>query len=340
MSKIPFISRDEFLASLHYGSHYEGLVDTIGYVSWGKIYPRNDHPGFPNHRSPFFHVHTDFVGGPIYVPSVVPEREILKQVELPEKELLNACMRRNADGTITVTTFDLEEITVSGEDSRISVQVGDEPYFGQTERVVTLEIVDRKAGINISSKATLKDVIKFLGDDNMTYASFLLGAAEYRLGHHVEKMLRFRGLETVDGFPLTGRTDPYTGGARSAARGTDATKFMGMKVTTAAKVAGALKGTGATLGVFGLVYTFYQYTIGEISGERTISDLVFGAIGFAGWPGMAISTVYFIWVSPLIDQQENVHYRDVTKEDILNQFFQQDLKKLITIPIHNPQPGH
>ncbi|WP_172664930.1 hypothetical protein [Pedobacter steynii] len=64
--------------------------------------------------------------------------------------------------------------------------------------------------------------------------------------------------------------------------------------TSALRTAGkSLALTGKLTGGLGLLITVYQYGGGQISGTEAIVDATFGAIGFMGPIGAAISITYF-----------------------------------------------
>lgn len=301
MSKIPFISTDEFDASLHYGSHYTGLVDSLGYVYWGKIFPRMPHPAYPNDISLYFTKNTDFVGEPVHVPMVIPEEDIFKQVEVPSEKLMELFTRRNPDGTITLKLFGGGHALVGSEDTQINFRTDYELIDGQMVKTITMEAHDRVTGQQITSKTPYKQLFKYMGEYG-GYASFIVGPLNYHLGKHMSEVARFRSVSALDGFPITPQSDSRFGNQYSSIRGRSRFRYGPIPGKVAMPISRVLKIGGPLLSIGGIVYTFHQYREGEISKAKFYSDAVFGVVGFAGPVGMGISLFYFMSISPGIDR--------------------------------------
>jgi hypothetical protein len=134
------------------------------------------------------------------------------------------------------------------------------------------------------TKNKLKDVFYFLGEGS-NYVSFL-GPLEFHMGNYMDKVHRFR---------------PITQGGREIIHGTSRYRYGFIPGKIAAPLATGLKVGGFVTGGIGLLYTGAQYWEGEISGKKAAWDGIFGVVGFLWLPGMVISLVYFITISPFID---------------------------------------
>jgi len=139
----------------------------------------------------------------------------------------------------------------------------------------------------------VKNVLEFISDaDN--YVS-MLGPVEYHMGRHLERVHRFRSVQTQDGYTIANKSGRYRYGP---IRG-EAIKPIG----------NVLRHAGYITGAGGIIYTGYQYLHDEIPLEKAILDGVFGVVGFCGLPGMVISLVYFSLISPHLDKDKLMNLR-------------------------------
>jgi hypothetical protein len=88
-----------------------------------------------------------------------------------------------------------------------------------------------------------------------------------------------------------------------------------MKGSSYMRVAsGALRWTGVAGGFLGMGASSYNYWMGvdpNYSGGKYTADMFFGAVGFAGVPGLMISTTYFVVTSPAFIQSSMDYQKQI-----------------------------
>lgn len=286
MRNYNFISKKEFEASLHYGCHYEGFVEDVGYVYWGQILGSSSHPNYPLNGIYAIPQGTTFVSDTTYVPIVIPEAVLIDSLEVSPTDILKAITRKNVDNSITVTLFNGKDVAVNPENSVIDIRIEEEYFEGKRAKVVTVTVEDRVTNTKEESKTLVKNALEIISNVS-NYAS-LLGPLEYHMGEHMVRVHRHRAIETLDGYTVANKTGRY--------------RYGPIRGEIAKPLASALKTGGAVLGVYGIGYTWYQYNEGEISKGKAWMDTVFGLVGFCGLPGMLLSLYYFAFISPDIDK--------------------------------------